>query len=60
MVQLSEFAAFRQQLRALLAQVDVPSNPGWTENDIVNAFRELLEELVALRETAKGDNEVCS
>ena len=37
------FATFRQDLRQILADNGVPSNPGWTEDDIVRAFRQLLE-----------------
>jgi len=39
----SSFAKFRQDLRQILADNGVPSNPGWTEDDIVRAFRQLLE-----------------
>jgi hypothetical protein len=34
---------FRQDLRQLLYEHGVMSNPGWTETDIVDAFRKLLQ-----------------
>lgn len=34
---------FRRDLCQVLADNGVPSNPGWTEDDIVRAFRQLLE-----------------
>ena len=40
---LASFVRFRQDLRQLLADNGVPSNPGCTEDDIVRAFRQLLE-----------------
>lgn len=39
---MRSFVKFRQELRQLLADNGVASNPGWTEDDIVNAFRQLL------------------
>jgi hypothetical protein len=39
----SSFAKFRQDLRQILYENGVPSNPGWTEDDIVRAIRQLLE-----------------
>ena len=40
---MDAFAKFRQDLRQILYENGVPSNPGWTEDDIVRAFRQLLE-----------------
>jgi len=39
---IKAFTKFRQELRQLLADNGVPSNPGWSENDIINALRGLL------------------
>jgi hypothetical protein len=36
------FIKFRQDLRQLLYSCGVLTNPGWTENNIVDAFRKLL------------------
>ena len=38
---------FRQDLRQLLHEHGVASNPGWTEDDIVLAFRKLLDRIQA-------------
>ena len=40
---MQAFSRFRQDLRQVLADNNVPSNPGWTEDDIVRAFKQLLE-----------------
>ena len=40
---MDAFAKFRQDLRQVLYENGVPSNPGWTEDNIVQAFRQLLE-----------------
>jgi hypothetical protein len=37
------FVEFRQDLRNLLFEHGVASNPGWSEDDIIVAFRELLK-----------------
>jgi hypothetical protein len=39
------YLKLRQDLRQLLSDHGVPSNPGWTDDDIVRSFRELLTEL---------------
>lgn len=39
---VTAFVKFRQNLRQLLYENGVRSNPGWTEDDIVRAFRGLL------------------
>jgi HAMP domain-containing protein len=36
------FGEFRQQIRGLLRYVGVPSNPGWTEQDILDALSKAL------------------
>ena len=44
--QLSDsFVKFRQDLRQLLSDAGVSSNPAWSEDDIVEAFRELVGQL---------------
>ena len=40
---MRSFVKFRQDLRQILFENGVPTNPGWTEDDIVLAFRNLLE-----------------
>lgn len=37
------FSAFRKELRQLLNDCGVKSNPGWSEEDIVQAFKGLLK-----------------
>ena len=37
------FGKFRHDLRQLLWEVGIGSNPGWTEDDIVNAFRKIIK-----------------
>ena len=39
------FAQFRRELRQLLMEHGVASNPGWSEHNIVEAFRDLLRKL---------------
>lgn len=46
------FAGFRQDLRQLLFENNVPASMGWTESDIVQAFRELLADRATLRTLA--------
>lgn len=41
---MHSFAQFRQDLRQILYEHGVLSNPGWTEEDIVRAFRQLLQD----------------
>lgn len=40
---LVEFGRFRNQLRQILTNNGVDSNPGWTEDDITMAFATLLQ-----------------
>ena len=42
MAMLKELADFRKSLRQLLEENGIPSNPGWTEQNIVDAFKSLL------------------
>lgn len=42
------FAKFRRDLRQLLYEYGVRSNPGWTEENIVQALRKILEAKVDL------------
>ena len=43
---MHDFVKFRQDLRQILYENGVMSNPGWTEDDIVRAFRSLLSKNV--------------
>ena len=40
----SPYAQFRMQLRQLLSDHGITSNPGWSDADIVDAFSEKLNE----------------
>ncbi len=39
----NDLVLFRQKLRNLLAKHGIYSNPAWSEDEIVIAFKELLE-----------------
>ena len=38
------FAEFRRDIRNLLGKNGIPSNPGWTENDIIRGIEEAIKQ----------------
>lgn len=49
-----EWKEFRQNLRQLLSNAGIPTNPCWTEADIINGFQEIVTERDALKSVAVG------
>jgi len=43
------FVEFRQDIRQLIAECGIRSNPGWSEADIIYALRELLKDKIVKR-----------
>lgn len=37
---MRDYGAFRREIRQILAELGVPSNLGWTDNNIIAALRE--------------------
>ena len=52
------FVKFRQDLRQILYENGMLSNPGWTEENIIHAFRKLLSDVSLKRARMKEDLEV--
>jgi hypothetical protein len=51
------FVKFRQDLRQILYENGMRSNPGWTEDDIIRAFRKLLSNVSLRRARMREDLE---